>query len=269
MPRRRPLVALFCILILPALFPGCTPRAIEASSQGFAGSGLADFTISVAPPLTLAAAGRLTAETPCDVSVIRPSATLAFALFAEGDSGPVTRHVHSMFSELPMFAWRWEKETWSKSESLLYTTLRAGGKNWTIQIFPIIAEDDWFSILWRNNGRQVPEFWLAKRWSSTPQDEMRLLAEYREPLPLCLQEAFADLPRINGKATLPKGKENQQLCRRDMEAFSARADAAVALDKAYATSTRALSPRAVLPQSAPDMGRLVGRAERLADFSDR
>jgi hypothetical protein len=270
MAGRRNLALPLCLTLalIALLEPGCTPRRIEASPQGFSASGLADFTIRVADSLTLAASGRLTAATPSDDSVVAPSATLAFALFTEGESGPVTRHAHILFSELPQVAWRWEKETWAKHEALLYSSMRSGGKNWTIQIFPVIAEGDWFSALWQQNNRQVPDFWLAKRWSSTPQDEMRLLAEYREPAPACIREGFAETPTFKGRPMLPKGRELRRGCEQEIEAFSARADAVFAMDKRQdlqaAPSGKALS----LPQTVPDMARLVGRAEKNSPFPD-
>ncbi|MDR2488831.1 MAG: DUF4851 domain-containing protein [Desulfovibrio sp.] len=270
MLRHRQALPLFplAFVILAAFAPGCAPRRMEAFSQGLAGSGMADFSISVAAPLTLTATGKLTAEVPGDDSALPPSATLAFALFGEGDSGQVNRHAHIIFSELPMFAWRWEKETWGKNESMLYATARAGGKNWTIQIFPVIAKGDWFSDLWHNNKRQSPQFWLAKRWSATPQEEMRLLAEYREPAPSCVREILAALPEINGKPALSKGKELRRRCPRDMEEFSARADASVDLEKAYAAPAEPLNTAAILPKKSPDMSRLVGRSEMSAVFID-
>ena len=257
---------LFAIIILALLAPGCAPRRIEASPQGFSGSGIADFSINVSPPLTLAASGRLTPTTPSYDSFLAPTATMSFALFAEGDSGPVTRHAHTIFSELPTQLWRWEMETWAKREALLYTTERAGGKNWTIQMFPIVAAGDWFSALWLANGRQVPDLWLAKRWSSTPQEEMRLLAEYREPAPACMRD---NLVQPDGSALpLPKGKDLWRGCEKEIKEFSARADKVFELEKRGGAPAAPAPKAAILPNVAPDMSALVGRAEALTRFRD-
>lgn len=267
--RRSPLLfCLFALISLMLLAPGCTPRRIEASPRGLSGSGLADFSIDVAPPLVLIATGRLTATVPTDDALMPPTATVSYALFAEGDSGPVTRHAHILFSELPMRTWRWEMETWAKHEALLYTTTRAGGKNWTIQMFPVIAAGDWFSALWQKNGRQTPDIWLAKRWSSTPQDEMRLLAEYREPAPACMRERLARTAGKDGIASLPKGKELWRGCEKEIEAFSARADAVFTLEKRQNAQPAPALATLVPPDAPLNTAGAIGRAEVIDRFRD-
>lgn len=264
-------VLLFLILLAALSLPasGCAPRRIEASSQGFSGSGIADFNIRVSPPLTLTLAGRATAAVPSDDALQAPIATMAFALFAEGGSGAVTRHAHTIFSELPRQAWRWEMETWAKREALLYATERAGGKDWTIQIFPVAATGDWISALWQKNGRQTPDLWLAKRWSSTPEEEMRLLAEYREPLPACLRDNLGWAAGENGPAPLPRGKDLRRGCEREIKEFSTRADAVFDLEKRSDTPPAAPEAKtALLPDMRPDMPALVGRAEAIMRLSD-
>ena len=265
--RRHPLFLVPLALVLLALAaPGCTPRRIEASSQSFSGSGIADFSIRVAPPLTLAASGRLTARVPSDDALVAPVATVAFAAFAEGDSGPVTRHAHTMFCELPLDSWRWEMETSGKRGALSRVSERKGGKYWTAQIFPVAAAGDWFSELWLKNGRQVPEFWLAKRWSSTPEAEMRLLAEYREPAPACMRD---NLVQPDGSALpLPKGKDLWRGCEKEIKEFSARADKVFELEKRGGAPAAPAPKAAILPNVAPDMSALVGRAEALTRFRD-
>ena len=253
------LLASLVVLIFCA--SGCTPRQIGASQQGFYGSGLADFDISVAPPLPLAATGKLTVRVPSDSSP-GPTGNLAFSLFAEGEEGQVQRHAHILFSELPRASWQWEKETWAKQESLLYTTQQASGKNWTIQVFPVIADRDWFSALWLQNGRQVPDFWLAKRWSATPEEDMRLVAEYREPAPACMRDQLVATTTGGKNAPPLKGKELRPPCEQELESFMPRADAVFTMERLNRKTPELPVIRAVaLPDRAPDMGRLAGRAE--------
>ena len=252
-----------------ALFvSGCAPRRIDASAQAFSASGIADFNITVSPPLTLFAAGKLTPDVPSDTAFQSPTATVAFALFAEGDSGPVERHAHTMFCELPLSAWRWEMETWGKREALLHTSMRAGAKNWTIQIFPVAAAGDWFSALWQQNSREVPGYWLAKRWSSTPEEEMRLLAEYREPAPACMRDRLVPAAGASGAFPFPKGKELRRGCNKEIEEFSARADAVFQLEKRGAVSAAPVPHDILLPRMKPDMTALAGRAESLKLFAN-
>ena len=217
-----------------------------------------------------------------------PIATVAFAAFAEGDSGPVTRHAHTMFCELPLDSWRWEMETWGKRDTLLRVSERKGGKYWTVQIFPVAAAGDWFSDLWLKNGRQIPEFWLAKRWSSTPEEEMRLLAEYREPAPACMRGSLARAAGEKGTGYLPDSRELWRGCDQAIRDFSARADAVFDLERlrdrpaagtaapAAASATPAAStasgaPAAgafTPPDSSPNMDALAGRAEARTRFTD-
>lgn len=271
--RRHPLFLVPLALVLLALAAsGCTPRRIEASPQSFSGSGIADFSIRVAPPLTLAASGRLTARVPSDDALVAPVATVAFAAFAEGDSGPVTRHAHTMFCELSRESWRWEMETWGKRDALSRVSERKGGKYWTAQIFPVVAAGDWFSDLWLKNGRQVPEFWLAKRWSSTPETEMRLLAEYREPAPACMRDRLAQAVGEKGAGYLPDSRELWRGCDEAIRDFSTRADAVFDLEQLQgqpaAASAAPVAKTALLPDSSMNMGALAGRAEALTRFND-
>ena len=274
--RRNPLFLVALTLVLLALAaPGCAPRRVSASPQEFSGSGIADFSIRVAPPLTLAASGRLTARVPSDDALVPPIATVAFAAFAEGDSGPVTRHAHTLFCELPLDSWRWEMETWGKRGALSRVSERKGGKYWTAQIFPVAAAGDWFSELWLKNGRQVPEFWLAKRWSSTPEEEMRLLAEYREPAPACMRDRLAQAAGEKGAGYLPDSQELWRGCDEAIRDFSARADAVFDLERLRdqpaavpAASAAPAAKTALLPDSSPDMAALAGRAEVLTRFND-
>ena len=266
-PRVPVLLCLFAFAVVTFWASGCAPRRIAASSQSFYGSGLADFSIDVAPPLTLATSGRLTAQAPSDDNILPANATLAFSVFTDSESGPVDRHAHILFSELPRYSWRWEMETWARHDSLLYTGMRAGGKNWTIQIFPVTADADWFSSLWRKNGRQVPDFWLAKRWSSTPEDEMRLLAEYREPAPACMRERLAEAAAADRNAPPLEGKDLRRGCDREIEEFSSRADGVFNMEKLQSAPAAPVARTLALPEERMNMRKLVGKAEIVDRFS--
>lgn len=252
------LAALVCLL----LCSGCAPRQNGATSQSLYAGGLANFSIAVSPPLTLASSGWLTAWTPSDVN-LKPSATFNYALFGEGESGPVTRHAHCIFSELPKWNWRWEKETWALPQSLSYAQEREGGKNWTVQILPVTAQGDWFSDLWMEKGREIPEFWLAKRWSATPEDEMRLVAEYREPAPFCMRDRLEKAASAHRDALPLKGKELWRGCEKDVEEFSARADTVFAMQRLRDIAPVSGQPLEKRSGKMPDMGKLVGRSEKI------
>jgi hypothetical protein len=192
-----------------------------------------------------------------------PYADFLFAAFSEEESGPVRASAHVILSELPYPDWRWEMETWARPESMRYSKLTAARRNWTVQIFPVMAAGDWFSELWTLNGRQTPDFWLAKRWSATPDEELRIVAEYREASPSCMREqllAYAE-SRKNKEFAPIQGKNLANRCDREMEEFSARADAAVRLDEDLSRPLDETGRKARLPDGRPNMRSLVGVAE--------
>lgn len=241
---------------------GCSPRQQGASSQNFYASGRADFNISVSQPLSLAHTGFLTAEVPADIRMY-PSGSFRYALFRDGGDQPVTRHAHIILSELPNAEWRWEMETWARADALSYAKERMAGKYWTIQMLPVISASDWFSALWEKNGTHVPEFWLAKRWSSTPEGTIRIVAEYREPAPVCMQKHLQTAPWADRNVFPVNGKQLWRGCEKEIEEFSSRADAVFTFDKGRDFPSQAEMKPTALPEKAPDMGKLVGRAENI------
>jgi hypothetical protein len=227
-------------------------------------AGRANFNISVKPPLSLAANGSFYAAVPADVTP-SPHTTVRYAVFTDSSSGPVTRHAHVLFSELPRDQWRWELETWARPESLSYAKTRVAGKYWTVQIMPVFSQQDWFSDLWQANDRQPPQFWLAKRWSSTPEPYMRIVAEYREPAPQCMWNELADVPIGDPQAPTFHGKSLWSNCDRQVQEFSDRADAAFLFDSGANAPAQGVAAAARQPSGRPRVGALVGRAESLSD----
>jgi len=272
MPRLIPLFVLS--VLIAALLCACTPRQKGAATQGFYATGAGAFSVGIAPPLTLASTGTLLGDVPSDV-ILGPPGQFSYALFADTREGRVTRHVHAIFSELPRGAWRWEMETWAMPESLSYAKMSAGGKHWTIQILPVTAGTDWFSALWQLKGRNTPDFWLAKRWSATPEEDVRIVLEYREPAPQCMQERLiaADTAlRTDRNAPMLRGRTLLAGCEQAIEEFSRRADAAVDLGGLAQLPEKPLDMITARPRFLPDMGKLVGRAQIIqpssSDFLD-
>ncbi|MDR2801084.1 MAG: DUF4851 domain-containing protein [Desulfovibrio sp.] len=252
---------LFFIFVLAA--QGCALQSTGPEQGGFHAGGRTGVHVSVGPPLSLAASGRFSVPTPSDVMTNSPYADFLFAAFSEDGSGPVRASAHVILSELPYPDWRWEMETWARPESLRYSKLTAARRNWTVQIFPLMAGGDWFSELWTLNNRQTPDFWLAKRWSATPDEELRIVAEYREAVPACMREQLQSYAesRKNKEFGSLNGRELAGRCEREMEEFSARADAAVRLDEDLSRPLDASGIKARLPDGRPNMRALVGVAE--------
>jgi len=275
MPTLRPRLLFLLALALSGavLLSGCAPQQKGAATQGFFATGAGAFSVGVNPPLTLASTGSLLATVPAD-TLIGPPAIFTYALFADtpdtGKDGPVTRHVHAIFNELPLSGWRWELETWARPESLSYEQRNAGGRFWTIQILPVTAREDWFSALWQKNNRATPDFWLAKRWSARPEEPIRIVLEYREPAPLCMQERLiaADTARRTDRnAPTLRGRDLVSGCDQALEEFSRRAEAAVNLSGLAELPAKPVQMLTAQPTFLPDMGRLVGRAEVVEPFT--
>ncbi|MDR1491088.1 MAG: DUF4851 domain-containing protein [Desulfovibrio sp.] len=254
---------LFLILVLAGLAQGCALQYTGAERDGFHAGGRTGVHVSVSPSLALAASGKFSVPTPSNVLTNSPSADFVFAAFGEEGSGPVGASAHVILSELPYPDWRWEMETWARPESMRYSKLTAARRNWTVQIFPLLAAGDWFSELWTLNGRQTPDFWLAKRWSATPDDELRIVAEYREPAPACMREQLQTYAesRKNKEFGPLQGRELAGRCEREMEEFSSRADAAVRLDENLSRPLDETGIKARQPDKQPNMRALVGVAE--------
>lgn len=260
---------LFALLLLAAAFFGCSPRQQGAAPQGFYATGAGGFAVGVNPPLALVSTGVLSGDVPSD-ALPNPSATFSYALFGDTGQGPVSRHVHGIFSELALQGpWRWEIETWARPESLSYAKASGGGHIWTVQILPVTAREDWFSALWQENGRATPEFWLAKRWSARPLDDTRIVLEYREAAPQCMLDRLiaADTARRTDRnASLLRGHTLWPGCEQAVEEFSRRADAAVNLSGLNGLPERPVQILTARPHFLPNMGRLVGRAEIVEPF---
>lgn len=249
-----------------ALLVSCTPRKQGASSQSFYAAGRANFNISVAPPMQLFATDARSASVPSDVT-ISPSARFRYAVFSDNDGGPVARHAHIILSELSQYEWRWEVETWAMPEALSYQKEKIAGKYWTIQMMPVFSSQDWFSALWAENKYEIPDFWLAKRWSATPEPHIRIVAEYREPAPLCMRERLADARPEDRSVPSLKGKELWRDCDNEIREFSQRADSAFLFDRAENLPDEGLSKSAAAPSARPNMAKLVGKAEHAESYS--
>ncbi|MDL2266645.1 DUF4851 domain-containing protein [Desulfovibrio sp. OttesenSCG-928-G15] len=261
----RAALTLFCLALL-CLVSSCYARQLGATDQGFYGSGTTGFTVSISPPLELAAAGRLGAAVPSDVTV-KPRGSFVYGVYtdpAQIQAGQeITRHAHIIYSELPSALWEWEMETWAKKESLAYEKNKYGGKHWTTQIFPLTANGDWFSDLYAANGLKVPPFWLAKRWSSTSQDYARLVTEYREPAPMCMRSQLESGMDEGGSLSILTRSVIAN-CEKEIGEFNARADKSFnpgGLAETAISGNQERLPRR--PERSPRMDKLVGVAQHI------
>ncbi len=247
----------------------CTPARTGASAQSFYSTGVTDIRIDVAPPLTLAASGRQWVSVPNEMLItLQPFTEFSFAAYAADTTGPLTQTAHTIISSLPRNSWRFSPESWKSPDSLYLSSDNIiNGTRWTIQMRPVISQGDWFSELWQQNSRQTPVLWLAKRWSSNPVDDTRIVAEYREAAPQCVSDAMlAEGMETKGVATLRpiSGVLLWARCRADLDAFSARADNIFTMQSI--TNSASLpgisTPSALtLPANKPNVRKLVGEVE--------
>ncbi|GHV54105.1 hypothetical protein FACS1894206_06160 [Deltaproteobacteria bacterium] len=240
------------LLLLLGAFPllGCAAGA----QNGFFGSALVRESyprvcMQANSPLTLQGYGRqwVSFETPSLVS--QASGRMDFAVYGEGERGPVNRHAH-VFVARPHDErhWYFQPESYPAPGGLSIGSREISGSRWVTQILRVVGEQDWFSAMWRESGREVPLLWLARRFSASPDRAIRIVAEYREAWPECLDPEIADLQFIPSSC---------------MEGFLARSDAAFTLEINGPINKEMLKeppPASLLvkPASVPDMKRLAG-----------
>lgn len=263
----------FPVIFLALLLAACAARgSAGAFEHSFSLPGRGGLHFGVDRSLALLSEGRLAVQAPTDV-VLPTNASFHYALYGESEPdqpgghtrSQTRRHVHCIWSRLDKKNWRWEKESNALIAALSYNKQTAGGRNWTVQVLPVTGAGDWFDALWQGLGKETPEFWLARRWSATPEDDIRLVVEYREEAPQCMQAALraAEEDKKTNKNYAPlRGNNLQRLCREEVEAFNSRAAAALFFDEKPSEAPGPAVTRATArPAFAPDMGRLVGRAE--------
>ena len=179
-----------------------------------------------------------------------PLASLGYAVFSRSQSGPVTESAHAFILHLQdAQAWRFAPDSWPLYQSL--GSPRSMGEDsvtWTSRILRVPARGDWISDAWLAAGREVPEFWIAKRWASLQSDSIKTVLEYREPWPASF-ESFDSLDLLLG------GVEAQQ----DLQGFLARAGKAFTVSREYTPLPRDGGGKSMLlPAAKPDTAQLIG-----------
>ncbi|MCC8193468.1 MAG: DUF4851 domain-containing protein [Deltaproteobacteria bacterium] len=206
-------------------------------------------TMTANPPLVLQGYGRQWVSLPTDYLGIEPSGIMDFAVYGEGTEGPVTRHGH-VFVVRPSEdkRWRFKPESFKPFGGLAIGRKEINGYRWTVQVLRVDGEKDWFSAMWRESGREVPAFWLARRFSASPERSTRVVAEYREPWPDCLDPAAKNLLFVRKEC---------------LEGFFERSDRAFFLDmhEPEALEDPAAPQLVTKPAISPDMKKLAGELQ--------
>lgn len=234
--------------LLTALLCGCR----VAAWNGIAGVSLVrteypKVVIAANEPLALQGYGKQWVSFPTDYLGHKPSGYMEYAVYGEGGEGPVTRHAHAFIARPSNDDyWEFKPESYAVPGGFAIGKTVLGGKGWVAQFVRIDGEKDWFSAMWRASGRETPEFWIARRYSATPEKATRVVAEYREPWPECL-----DPDAVKDMVFFP------QNC---LDGFLKRAEAAFDFEREIPENGPGTDIPSVLvkPGFPPDMLRLAG-----------
>jgi hypothetical protein len=241
--------------------------------------GLPALSIAPSPAsgLTPMASGRLMASLETDAS-LPAFARVNYALFggdapgAAGKPAPVRQHGHVLVTELSdIHSWEFDVESNPSRNEVYLRTVKLNGQAWTEHLLYADSGDDWFSAFWRNNGRSVPEQWIGKRWSRDYAHYYRVVMEYREPMPECIETGTNEGQSYFVHAVF---RENTQECRKELAEFEDRAARAFEVQNLRgvenpAEPDKALTPVfTVKPEHLPNMKKLVGTAQRISRGGD-
>lgn len=242
---RRLLISI-CLLATGALC-ACTAARTGTVGNTLTTNTRPQVSLTANAPLQRASSGTLwVVGTNSARSMNPPMVELSYALFAQGapdQNGPVTASAHAFIMRLPDENWHFSPDSWPHFQVLPFGgTASAGNLPWPGRLLRVPAEGDWISDMWKANGRDVPEFWLAKRWAETLGETAKGVMEYREPWPEGLDE------------TMVFGKGAEQLAE-----FVKRADAAFTMTTEYTGLPETAPANSLtLPALQPDTLRLVG-----------
>lgn len=203
-------------------------------------------SIAANAPFTLQAYGRQWVSLPTDFLGVQPTGSMDYAVYGQNESGTVTRHAHALFTK-PSSDNRWVflPESYPAPGGLAIGSKGINGYTWTTQVIRVPGENDWFSAMWRTSGYATPEVWIARRFSASPDRSLRIVAEYREPWPECLDPDVKDLVFAREECL-------GEFMRRSDAAFSLRMHAVEDGDASSAPSALKTPP------FPPDMLKLAG-----------
>ena len=227
----RPTYRLYVLpLLLLCLAAGCTPAALPVNGNTLYHDTYPKITVSANAPLQLLSAGKEWGTLVSNSLTLNPLASCTYALYSATAEGPVTSHAHALVVQTTdTRLWFFHLEGYKLLNSLHYSETARGGHGWSVQLLRVPSENDWMSGVWQANNRSVPEVWLAKRFSATPQKATRVVAEYREAWPSCLSHEARDLTGTAAEC---------------LAGFHQRADAAFSLNE---------TPLPTAPGNAPQL----------------
>lgn len=252
----RSFTGMLLVVLIVASLCGCTGAFSGVTGSTLIRTGYPRVSLTANEPLALYGYGRQWVTFVTEYLGQDVSGSMDYAVYAAEKEGPVTRHAHAFIVKPNNERlWYFGPESYKAPGGLILERREINGYIWNVQIIRVVAENDWFSAMWKENGRIVPEVWIARRFSATPDKVTRVVAEYREPWPACLNPEAEDLVFV---------------CKECLEDFFARSDAAFNLEIHRAEPLRKEPAPTILvkPKMQPDMRKLAGDLLK-EDFSFR
>ena len=239
------------VVIVAAIFSGMLTSCVSGVFNGVAGTTLVRgeyprLSIAANAPLTLHAHGKVWVDLPTEFLGVRPSGIMNFAVYGQSEGNALASHAHALYvTPTEGHAWVFQPESYPTSGGLTIGRKVINDYTWTTQLIRVPAETDWFSAMWRESDYTVPSAWLARRFSASPDQTTRVVAEYREPWPECLDPEIKKLAFI------------REECLGD---FMRRSEAVFSLQMHTVENTDAAPGPSLLqrPPFSPDMRKLAG-----------
>lgn len=262
MTRSRSIIAALALLPILLALAGCGgQRLVGFSGDSLYTGSLSYLQITPAAPLKPMAGGFLWSNIETDTT-IPATGSVDYAVYGENGAGLVQRAGHVMVVNFTGGANRWDfkPESNTGANDVYLRSIKINGQEWNERLLYVDSAGDWFSDLWLVNGREVPERWIAKRWSRTYFGATRVVVEYREPMPACVKVSDnAGQGYTRFAIFTPEGPE----CSSSLEAFAQRADQAFDIQSGRGTRvTLSEADQTLLQRPAlrPNMTKLVGTA---------
>jgi hypothetical protein len=186
--------------------------------------------------------------------MLQPAGFFDFAVYSDALEGPLTVSAHSiMLRPTSDDLWRFTMESFKEPYTFSLSNTGFDGMAFVARLMVVQSAGDWFSDMWAASGRAVPERWIARRFSASPDQSVRYVAEYREPWPACLDEEALRLGLLSGAS--------YDSCLRP---FMQRSEKAFSIERgAPETMLPPAGPvRLSIPPYAPDPTKLAGEVEQ-------
>ncbi|MDR2050424.1 MAG: DUF4851 domain-containing protein [Deltaproteobacteria bacterium] len=154
---------------------------------------------------------------------------IRYAIYGDAGKVPLQRHAHVIFAEISDRAgYMFSPETFSRDKDFSLKTISIGGRDWNEHLLYEDNSADWFTRTLGLNGLNPPKTWIGKRWSRTVNNGLRIIVEYREPLPECASVQQNEIFRIFQGVTLDAPTPE---CKSSVEELFSRADQAFKIQR--------------------------------------